>query len=279
VSFEYGNFGPPIPLDGSTPPANANTPTKLGDLDNTKCTYNVATGVITIFFPDNLDENISPGSTLSALNVRTYLARPDAGQKSQNNASDITGDSAYTLVGNASCATTVPVVGAASRKTHGTAGTFDIGLPLTGSPGIECRSGGTNGDYTVVFVFANPITSVSGASTSAGSVNSRMVNPAEPHEYLVNLTGVPNAQRVTVTLTGIADTAGNATSSLGVVMGVLIGDTTANGLVNSSDIAQTQSQSGQPVGPDNFREDVMANGLINSSDIALVQSESGTGLP
>jgi hypothetical protein len=49
--------------------------------------------------------------------------------------------------------------------------------------------------------------------------------------------------------------------------------------VNSSDIAQTQSQSGQAVTSSNFREDVNANGLINSSDIALVQSKSGTGLP
>ena len=62
-------------------------------------------------------------------------------------------------------------------------------------------------------------------------------------------------------------------------MGVLIGDTTANGAVNSSDIAQTQSQSGQAVTSSNFREDVTANGAINSSDIALVQSKSGTGLP
>ena len=62
-------------------------------------------------------------------------------------------------------------------------------------------------------------------------------------------------------------------------MGVLAGDTTANRAVNSSDIAQTQSQSGQPVNANNFREDVTANGVINSSDIALVQSQSGTALP
>ena len=41
-------------------------------------------------------------------------------------------------------ATTVTTVGgpaAVSRKTHGSAGVFDIALPLTGNPGIECRSG------------------------------------------------------------------------------------------------------------------------------------------
>jgi len=62
-------------------------------------------------------------------------------------------------------------------------------------------------------------------------------------------------------------------------MSVLVGDTTASGAVNSSDIAQTQSQSGQPVTSSNFREDVTVSGAINSSDIALVQSKSGTGLP
>ena len=62
-------------------------------------------------------------------------------------------------------------------------------------------------------------------------------------------------------------------------MDVLIGDTTANGAVNSSDIAQTQSESGHAVTASNFREDVTTNGAINSSDIGLVQSKSGTALP
>ena len=31
---------------------------------------------------------------------------------------------------------------------------FDINLPRTGSPGIECRSGGATGDYQIVFFFA-----------------------------------------------------------------------------------------------------------------------------
>jgi len=61
-------------------------------------------------------------------------------------------------------------------------------------------------------------------------------------------------------------------------MSVLSVDTTRNGAVNSSDIAQTQSQSGQLVTSTNFREDVTANGLIDSSDIALVQSKSGIAL-
>src|SRR4029077_8429548 len=42
-----------------------------------------------------------------------------------------------------------------SRKTHGAAGTFDV--DLTNGGGIECRSGGTDGRYTVVFSFPNPL--------------------------------------------------------------------------------------------------------------------------
>ena len=34
-----------------------------------------------------------------------------------------------------------------SRKIHGNAGPFNIDLPLTGNPGIECRSGGSGGDH------------------------------------------------------------------------------------------------------------------------------------
>jgi hypothetical protein len=89
---------------------------------------------------------------------------------------------------------------------------------------------------------------------------------------------LPTGQYVTVHLTGVTDP--NATTgNFSATMGVLVGDTTANGSVNSSDIAQTQSQSGQPVTAANFREDVTVDGAINSSDVALVQSQSGTALP
>jgi hypothetical protein len=101
----------------------------------------------------------------------------------------------------------------------------------------------------------------------------------DAHDYIVNLTGVPNASHVSVTLHGVSDSAGNSGDIAPVRMDVLLGDTTGNGVVNSSDISQTQSQSGQPVTSSNFLEDVTVNGLINSSDISLVQSKSGTALP
>jgi hypothetical protein len=194
---------------------------------------------------------------------------------------DAAGELYITDIGNGNVYKISPMlVAAASRKTHGTAA-YDVNLPFTAPFGIECRTGGTTGDYTMIFEFALPLSSVAGRSVTGGTggVSSSAINGSNAKEYLVNLTGVTNAQYLTVTLTNIVDVAGNTIGSVSATMAVLIGDTTENGFVNSSDISQTQSQSGIPVGAGNFREDVTVNNAINSSDINLVQSESGTALP
>jgi PKD repeat protein len=173
-----------------------------------------------------------------------------------------------------------PVTGIVSRKTHGIAGAFDVPLPITGNAGIECRSGGANNDYSMVFSFAHNLTSVTGASVTGGTgsvVGTSAIGP-NPNQYTVNLTGVTNAQTITVGLNGIHDSTGATFGATG-RMSVLNGDTTGDGVVNSTDIAQTKSQSGQNVGASNFRQDVTADGNLNSTDIAIVKSKSGTGLP
>ncbi|MEY2544573.1 MAG: hypothetical protein QOE81_2034 [Verrucomicrobiota bacterium] len=194
---------------------------------------------------------------------------------------DAAGELYLTDIGNGNVYKISPMLlGAASRKTH--AGIpFDINLPLTGSPGIECRSGGTNGTYTVLFKFALPISSVGGGSVTngIGSVSTRMIDSANTRQYIVNLTGVANAQYLTIGLTNVVDVAGNTASAVSTTMGVLTGDATANGNVNSSDISEVQSQSGQLATANNFRDDATLNGIINSSDISLVQSQSGMALP
>ena len=165
-------------------------------------------------------------------------------------------------------------VSIASRKTHGKAGTFDIDLPQTSKPGIECRSGGTTNNYTIVFTFANNV-SIQGAGVTSGtgSVSNVMVTS---NQVTVSLTGVGNAQTVVLTLAGVSD--GIATSNVQATIGVLIGDTTADGVVNSTDVSQTQSQLRQPVTASNFRDDVSADGVINPADVNVVKSKSGTSL-
>ena len=68
------------------------------------------------------------------------------------------------------------LMSAASRKTHGTKGDFDINLPLTGDLGIECRSGLTR--YITVFSFNQEVTGADSAASSCGTVSSITVDPA-----------------------------------------------------------------------------------------------------
>lgn len=172
----------------------------------------------------------------------------------------------------------VPLVSVVSRKVHGVTA-FDINLPVTGNPGVECRSGGVNGNYELIFSFANTLTSVGNASVTSGtgSVSSHMIDADDAHNYIVDLTKVSNAQMVTVSLTNVNDSTGNSSSSVPISMGVLLGDTTANDTVNASDVGQTKSNSGQAVNASNFRTDVNVSGLINASDVGLVKSKVGTG--
>jgi hypothetical protein len=180
----------------------------------------------------------------------------------------------------------VPVpTGVVSRKTHGSAGTFDINLPLAGTRGIECRSGGASNNYTLVFTFPNNLTSVLGAvvtnhnpTSGTGTVSSSSIGP-NANQYTVNLTNVSNSQYLVVTLNRVLDATGQLGDVTGPKMGVLNGDTNGDGFVNSADISQTKSKSGLSVVGTNFREDVNTDGFLNSADISLTKSKSGTALP
>jgi hypothetical protein len=169
---------------------------------------------------------------------------------------------------------------AVSRMTHGSAGTFDVDLPLTGSPGIECRSGGANGDYTIVFIFANTLTSVQRASVTSGTgvvKNSGIGNDA--HQYIMNLTGVTNAQYVTATLANVIDSQGNGSASVAATMGLLVGDVNGSGRVDSTDVFQVRQQTLQNANSSNFRMDVDASGRIDSTDVFMTRQQTLTSLP
>jgi hypothetical protein len=130
----------------------------------------------------------------------------------------------------------------------------------------------------MVFQFDGALTTVGGVSvTGTGSVSSSQIG-LNNHEYIVNLTGVSDQQYVAVTLTGVAG-APNGGTVVGPQMGVLIGDTNADGFVDSADITQTKSKSGSTIGSTNFREDVNTDAFLDSADISLVKSKSGTALP
>jgi glucose/arabinose dehydrogenase len=174
---------------------------------------------------------------------------------------------------------TIAPATANSVKVHGGAA-FNIDL-LAASPAIEPRGPGNPASYQIAMTFLNGIT-FTGATATPGNGGTASLAGAptvssDQKTVTVNLNNVSNAQTLTVTLLGMND--GTNTYDTSVQMGVLIGDTTGDGFVNSADISQTKSQSGNAVTSSNFREDVNVDGFINSADISLVKSKSGTALP
>ncbi|MDQ3546833.1 MAG: glycoside hydrolase, partial [Verrucomicrobiota bacterium] len=134
-------------------------------------------------------------------------------------------------------------------------GGFAIDLPLAGGPGVESRSGGSQGSHTINFTFDHSLTSVAGVTTSCGTVTSSMIDGTDPRRYIVNLAAPAcNAQDVTVTLTGVTDDQGNTLASTPVTMGLLLGDVDGDGTVTSTDFDLTRSDSGQTTDGTNFRE-------------------------
>ncbi len=165
--------------------------------------------------------------------------------------------------------TTASVV---SRKTHGSAGAFAIDLPLSGTPGIECRSGN---NPILVATFSNTLSSGNASVISGtGSVSSTTVSG---NTLTVNLSGVTNRQTLTVTLTNVTDTFGQTLPPTDVRMNLLLGDVTANGSVNASDVGQVKANVGATLSQTNFRSDVTVNGSINGSDVGAVKAAVGGG--
>jgi hypothetical protein len=162
-----------------------------------------------------------------------------------------------------------------SRKIHGNAGTFDVNLPSSGSPGIECRSGGPTNSYTLLFTFANNV-SVQNATVTAGTGSATNFTVVG-NVVTLTLTGVPSLQTITVTLGNVSD--GTNTNDVEAAMSVLVGDTNADKFVDAIDTSQTKSQSGNAVTAQNFREDANVDGFIDAVDVSLVKSNSGSALP
>ena len=165
---------------------------------------------------------------------------------------------------------------AVSRKTHGSAGVFDLPLPLSGTPGVECRrDDGSPARHQIILTFGLPVTVGSASVTSgSGTVQATSTNGGV---VTVTLDNVANAQTLTLALQGVTD--GTRTSTIALPISFLLGDTNGSGAVGAADVSQTKTQSGLSAGAANFRTDVNASGSISATDIALAKANSGTALP
>ena len=287
VTFEYGTMPTLSEVVLGVPQEK---PVGLPDAGSN---YNTD-GTITIFIDKSKVGSPLPGDLLGAVNARTFNTGdtpPETLERSnqlvdhtfvKGNTDNSYPTATYTVVGNTVCSSSsIEPVSAVSRKTHGSAGDFDVDLPLTGQPGIEDRTGGPSGNHTVIITFAFPV-SVSNATVTPGAGGTASV--ASPNGFsvnnsqvTVNLTNVSNAQTLTVNLIGVTGEGGSG--NVAIPMSVLVGDTNADGFCDAIDVSQTKSQSGKVPGLTNFREDVNVDGFIDAVDTSLVKTESGTALP
>jgi Dockerin type I domain len=245
-------------------------------------------GTITIVVPKSVVGNPLPGDLLGAVNGRTFTG--DTPQTVTLERSTLLIDhtfvkaqrdngspaATYTVLGNNACEGGI-VPSVVSRKTHDSISPpFDIPLPLSGNLGIECRSGGQNGDFQMVATFATPIIGLGPATVSSGTGTvSNAV--ASGNQIFVNLTGVTNAQRITVTLSSVND--GINVADVAIPMGVLLGDVDSSGRVDATDVFQVRQNTLQNANSSNFRTDVDESGRIDSTDVFITRQQSLTSLP
>ncbi|MEO6872786.1 MAG: sialidase family protein [Chthoniobacterales bacterium] len=163
------------------------------------------------------------------------------------------------------------LVSAASQLTHGSAGTFDITMPLTGTSGVEDRD--ASGNFLAVFTFDAPVTS--GAATIVGGTATAGTPAFSGSTVSIPLTGVANQQIVTIRLSNI----NGASGTTDVPFGFLIGDVTANRLVDRPDFDSIKAQAGNPVTSANFRNDVFPNGTIERTDATEVKTHKSQSIP
>jgi hypothetical protein len=280
VTFEYGTLA-----DAGVPAVLVLGETKLGV---PTASFNTD-GTITMTVPRSAVGNPQTGDILAAIGGKTITGDTPATVTFERSTAFVDhtfikgqADNAYpaatyTITGGVTCSTgTIVPVSAVSRKTHGSAGTFDIDLPLIGKAGIEDRSGGGSGNHTVVITFAVPVTVTSANMTpgagGTGSVSSFSVNNTQ---VTVNLTNVSNLQTLSVNLVGV----NGVNNNVSVPMAVLLADVNGNGVVSNGDVSLVKAQVAQQVTLSNFRDDVNANGTLSNGDVSIVQAQVGQTLP
>jgi hypothetical protein len=159
--------------------------------------------------------------------------------------------------------------GAASRKTHGAAGPFDLALSLVPTnPSTEPRIGPVQ---TIVMTFDKPIASADNPTVTEGTATftSKSISG---NDVILTFTGVTDIQYVTITLGNVASTDGGTGGSGSVRVGFLVGDVNQTRVVTVADLGLVNAQLAQVVTAANFLKDVNASGTITVADKGLTNA-------
>lgn len=164
-----------------------------------------------------------------------------------------------------------------SRKVHAAVGTYDIKVDTTksisGAITVDPRAIGSG--HRIVFQFDGPAitpASVTVVDPQGSTIGANTISVLGT-EVSVDLTGIPDNSRVTVSL---RDSAASVYASAS--LGFLRGDVNNNRAVDSNDVSAVKVRSGLVASTTNVRFDVGASGAINASDIAAVKSRIGNAL-
>jgi hypothetical protein len=165
---------------------------------------------------------------------------------------------------------------AVSRKVHGAAGTFNLPLvlaPVT-NPTTEPRQGPTQ---TIVFTFNKAITAAAVAVTEGTATAAAPTFSG--NTVSVVLTGVTNAQYVTVALSNVASSDGGTGGTGSVRIGFLAGDVNQNRTVTVADLTLLNAQLAQTVTASNYLSDINASGTLTTADKMIANGKLSTALP
>jgi len=164
-----------------------------------------------------------------------------------------------------------------SRKTHGAGNVFDLpvdfSVPVAGSVTVESRRIG--GSHTIIFQFNAAISSLGTvtALNSSGAAVGTVSQAISGDDVIVSLAGVPDNQRLTITLPSV-----NGSLTATASMGFLVGDVNSNRAVNAVDVIVVKQRSGQPVRATNFQMDTDTSGYVDATDVTGVKARSGQTL-
>jgi hypothetical protein len=176
-----------------------------------------------------------------------------------------------------SCVGAAPpaLLSAVSRKVHGAAGTFDLGLTLAPtSPTTEPRQGPAQ---MIVLTFDKEISSAAPAITE-GAVTSATLS-FDGNSVIFGLSGVTNQQYVTVSLTNVTSFDGGTGGSGSARVGFLLGDVNQSRVVSIADLGLVNAQLSQPVTVANYLKDVNASGTLTLADKGVTNANLTKALP
>ncbi len=158
------------------------------------------------------------------------------------------------------------LTGAALRRVHGTAGTFDLSLSQTlTDPTTEPRIGPA---HTLVLTFDKALTAgdvaVTEGTATAGTPS------IVGNQIIIGLSNVTDAQYVSIAFSNVAAVDGGSGGSGSVRMGFLLGDTNQDRGVKVSDVGIVNASLLKTVTGANFLLDINADGKLTVADKGVV---------